>query len=176
LTFNCFSTDLVFDVGDLVYTRGQKFCYFDRNRMGSIEFLRGQRLSAAGDGAAPRKTAQGPPLSDRSRSRVAFRPKKPADKLQMRPDERRHFQNAQMSEDRFCRGMAPLIRAYAAEGTRKPVDVSARLNREKYRTLDGQQWTPRLARLLLAKIFSGTIRRTGTPNGKSKGHFYPDDK
>jgi hypothetical protein len=92
--------------------------------------------------------------------------------LQMRPDERRHFQNAQISEDRFCGGMAPLIRAYAAQGTRKPVDVSARLNREKYRTVDGQQWTPRLARLLLAKLFSGgTTRRSRTPNGRSQGHL-----
>lgn len=37
---------------------------------------------------------------------------------------------------------------------RKPVDVSARLNGEGYKTADGAAWTPRLVSFLLAFMFN----------------------
>ncbi|WP_292579671.1 hypothetical protein, partial [Mesorhizobium sp.] len=46
------------------------------------------------------------------------------------------------------------VKSYARSGTRKPPDVAARLNRDGHKTAAGAPWTPRLARFLLALIFS----------------------
>jgi hypothetical protein len=46
------------------------------------------------------------------------------------------------------------VKAYAREQTRKPVDVSQRLNAEGLTTAAGTAWTPRLVHFLLALMFN----------------------
>ena len=40
--------------------------------------------------------------------------------------------------------LEPIVKVYARDQTRKPVDVSRRLNAEGHKTADGAVWTPRL--------------------------------
>jgi hypothetical protein len=57
----------------------------------------------------------------------------------------------------------PVVKAYAREHTRKPVDVSRRLNAEGHRTAAGELWTPRLVRFLLALLFNDSPNPGGKP-------------
>jgi hypothetical protein len=60
--------------------------------------------------------------------------------------------------------LEPIVKAYAREYTRKPADVSRRLNAEGHRTAAGAAWTPRLARFLLALMvnyFPKTLEKPG---------------
>jgi hypothetical protein len=50
--------------------------------------------------------------------------------------------------------LEPVVKAYARAQTRKPVDVSLRLNAEGYKTAAGVAWTPRLVHFLLALMFN----------------------
>jgi hypothetical protein len=93
------------------------------------------------------------------------------DEKEMLADESRHFQNALISEQRFCANMTELILSYASSDTRRPAEVSERLNKENYRTVAREKWTPRLARLLLSKIFSALkTQKTGRPKVKTNRH------
>jgi hypothetical protein len=62
----------------------------------------------------------------------------------------------------FFGKLEPVVKFYAREHTRKPVDVSRRLNAEGYRTASGELWTPRLARFLLALMFNDSPKPGGT--------------
>lgn len=46
------------------------------------------------------------------------------------------------------------MKAYARDETRKPVDVSRRLNADGHTTASGAPWTPRLVHFLLALMFN----------------------
>jgi hypothetical protein len=156
-TFECFSSNWVFDVGDLVHVRGNLVCFFDRASMTAIEFPRGGRVPFAGN-AVPsldKVGGQAREVRRQPRGRLIVPGRKVMRlKSEMRPDEMERFRNNRMSMDQFRESLSPLIKAYAAQGTRKPAQVSARLNKEHRRTADLGTWTPRLAKFLLAHIFS----------------------
>jgi hypothetical protein len=65
-----------------------------------------------------------------------------------------HFHSAQTNVAQLCDQLRPVVKSYSRSGTRKPPDVAARLNRDGHKTAAGAPWTPRLARFLLALIFS----------------------
>jgi len=60
--------------------------------------------------------------------------------------------------------MKPHIFSAARNGIRKPVSVAKFLNRNALRTACKDEWTPRLARLLLSMVFNGpdAVARLGT--------------
>ena len=145
-TFECFSSNWVFDVGDLIHIRGNLICFFDRASMTAIEFPRGGRVPVVGN-APPRihkvgGQAPGPREHAGGRLVVPGSKKKKVLKAEIRPDEVERFRNNRISMDQFCESLAPLIRTYASQGTRKPAQVSVRLNKEHHRTADSGVWTP----------------------------------
>jgi hypothetical protein len=65
-----------------------------------------------------------------------------------------HFNSNAVDLGKLFAKFEPVVKAYAREHTRKPVDVSRRLNAEGHRTAAGELWTPRLVRFLLALLFN----------------------
>jgi hypothetical protein len=57
----------------------------------------------------------------------------------------------------------PIVKAYARDQTRKPVDVSRRLNADGHTTAAGAAWTPRLVHFLLALMVNNP-RKDKKPN------------
>jgi hypothetical protein len=175
-SFECVSATPVLAIGDIVHAQGGQISYFDRERMSPVEFPRGGRIPPATkvnlnlqeSSSEPSPPARRPNslMPSPPKTSIVERHSKP-----MKPMEMRHFQNAHASMDRFCDSMAGLIKAYATQGTRKPADVSMRLNKEQRWTANGSQWTPRLARFLLAQIFS---RKPNLQRNKSSGAGSPN--
>jgi hypothetical protein len=72
----------------------------------------------------------------------------------MTESEMVHFNSDVVGMGPFFEKLEPIVKAYACDQTRKPVDVSARLNGEGYKTAEGAAWTPRLVFFLLALMFN----------------------
>jgi hypothetical protein len=65
-----------------------------------------------------------------------------------------HFNSDAIGLGPLFAKLEPVVKAYARDQTRKPVDVSLRLNAEGYTTAAGAAWTPRLVHFLLALMFN----------------------
>ena len=72
-----------------------------------------------------------------------------------------HFNSDAVGLGALFTKLEPVVKAYAREQTRKPVDVSRRLNAEGYKTADGAAWTPRLVHFLLALMFNDPRNKEG---------------
>jgi hypothetical protein len=81
----------------------------------------------------------------------------------MTESEMVHFNSDAVGLGDLFAKVEPIVKAYAREHTRKPPDVSRRLNAEGHRTAAGGAWTPRLVRFLLALMFNDTARATKAP-------------
>jgi hypothetical protein len=69
-----------------------------------------------------------------------------------------HFNSDAVGLGALFAKLEPIVKVYARDQTRKPVDVSRRLNAEGYKTADGAVWTPRLVHFLLALMFNDPKR------------------
>jgi hypothetical protein len=83
-----------------------------------------------------------------------------------------HFNSDSVGLGALFARLEPIVKAYAREQTRKPVDVSHRLNAEGHTTAAGSAWTPRLVHFLLALMFNDPkkdenpeVRTTAGPAG-----------
>ena len=65
-----------------------------------------------------------------------------------------HFNSDAVGLGELFAKLEPVVKAYAREQTRKPADVSLRLNAEGHTTAAGAPWTPRLVHFLLALMFN----------------------
>ena len=81
----------------------------------------------------------------------------------MTESEMFHFNSDTVGLGDLFAKLEPLVRAYAREHTRKPPDVSRRLNAEGHRTAAGDAWTPRLVRFLLALMFNDSAKTAKQP-------------
>jgi hypothetical protein len=72
----------------------------------------------------------------------------------MTESEMVHFNSDAVGLGPLFAKLEPVVKAYARTQTRKPIDVSPRLNAEGYTTADGAPWTPRLVQFLLALMFN----------------------
>jgi hypothetical protein len=72
----------------------------------------------------------------------------------MTESEMVHFNSDAVSLEELFAKLEPIVKAYACDQTRKPVDVSFRLNAEGYTAAAGAPWTPRLVHFLLALMFN----------------------
>lgn len=73
--------------------------------------------------------------------------------------ERTHFDFGANDKETFLKKLGPLIKAYAREGIRKPLEVTHALNRAGVRTARGEKWSPRLTSFLLEMVFEVRGRR-----------------
>jgi hypothetical protein len=69
-------------------------------------------------------------------------------------EEFREFHNESLTVNALCDRLMPIVRAYARNGVRKPLDVAGQLNRDKHKTALGHAWTTRLTRFLLTLLFN----------------------
>lgn len=83
--------------------------------------------------------------------------------------ERAHFQFGDRDKRSLLEHVAPLVRAYAKDGYRKPRDVSRLLNKNGVATACGAKWTPRLAWFLLGFLFEEP-KKNKLKNNKPKNN------
>jgi hypothetical protein len=74
-----------------------------------------------------------------------------------------HFNSDTVGLGELFAKLEPVVKAYAREHTRKPPDVSRRLNSEGHRTAAGDAWTPRLVGFLLAFMFNDSGKHATAP-------------
>jgi hypothetical protein len=119
----------------------------------------------------PEKPAESPPppqsppvVPPTAKPKLAFPKLKRAADYSREPlteAEMVHFNSAAVGLVKLFAKLEPVVKDYAREQTRKPVDVSLRLNVEGYKTAAGVPWTPRLVYFLLALMFNNP-----KPDGK----------
>jgi hypothetical protein len=81
----------------------------------------------------------------------------------LRPEDRGHLGLTDEAFDKLAGSLKEKVLGYARAGFRKPADVSRLLNKEKFRTLGGTEWNPRLVHFLLGRIYGD---RPGKPKQK----------
>jgi hypothetical protein len=105
----------------------------------------------------------------KAKPKLVFPKRKRADDYSREPMtevEMVHFNSDAVGLGQLFAKLEPVVKAYARDQTRKPVEVSRRLNAEGYKTADGAAWTPRLVHFLLALMFNGP-----RPNKKPEAHL-----
>ncbi len=163
--FKCSSAEPVFEPGDFINMKGKEFSFLHKQMLVPVTFLAGSPI------VMPEKASR-PPIPPRTAALPAVRltptPSKPA--LQKPPllqknkvdysrspmieFEMVHFNSEAVGLGELFAKLEPVVKAYARAQTRKPVDVSLRLNAEGYKTAAGAPWTPRLVHFLLALMFN----------------------
>lgn len=102
---------------------------------------------------------------------AAKRDREPADKESdyagkapiLRPEDRGHLGLTDDAFDKLAGSLKEKVLGYARAGFRKPADVSRLLNKERYRTLGGTEWNPRLVYFLLSRIYGDRPRKPRNP-------------
>jgi hypothetical protein len=94
----------------------------------------------------PKPTLQKPTLSQKNEVAYSRSPLTEAEMI--------HYNSDAVGLGELFAKLEPVVKAYARAQTRKPVDVSLRLNAEGYKTAAGAPWTPRLVHFLLALMFN----------------------
>lgn len=171
---NCFSPVPILEVGDFIGKRGNEVSFLYKAALTPIVFVVGGVVSlpqreefsansvSSARAQATKKRSE-PPRPMKTRG---------GPKQEITEAEMTHFQSGSVSIEQFCAKLAPLVRALAREGTRKPGEVALRLNFERRKTARGDEWTPRLVHLLLGFIFNDkrTVRQPGDSNKKREDY------
>lgn len=158
--FKCRSDEPVFGPGDFINIKGKEISFVHKTVLIPITFTDGAWIVVPEKSPEPPSPAPPPSLAalGEAKPKTPF-PKrnKPADysRSPMTEAEMVHFNSDAVGLGDLLAKLEPLVKAYAREMTRKPVDVSLRLNAEGHKTADGVAWTPRLVHFLLALIFNG---------------------
>lgn len=165
--FACFSSEPIFEIGDLVSKSGNHFSFLHKETLSPVEFV------ADGDVPVPRKKEE-PAESARLRAKKGVLIKSGSrlrenravrSKPEIEQSERKHFQYNGVPMEQFCATLAPVVKSLSRKGARKPRDVAVHLNRQGHKTASGGLWTPRLVYILLATIFGN--KETTEQSGRS---------
>jgi hypothetical protein len=165
--FTCFSAEPIFEVGEYISKKGHEFSFLAKDTLiPSIFVAGGPVVSLPEKDTVPVKppSPSHPPATRKPGSAPPDKRSKPQNKIT--PAEMKHFRSDAESVDQFCARLAPVVKTFAREGTRKPRDVAIRLNFGKHKTACGNRWTPHLVYLLLGFIFNdkGNTERSGRSN------------
>ena len=154
--FTCLASEPVFEVGDLISKKDNQFSFVHKETLAAVTFVEGGMVSLPKIEATPIKPTQ-PRVSPKTKTKAVPPPRSPNTPARAKPEitlaDRKYFQPKGMTIEQFCATLAPVVKTFAREGTRKPRDVAVRLNHEGRKTACGGKWTPRLVYLLLARIF-----------------------
>ncbi len=152
--FICFSSKPVFEIGDFFSKKGNAISFLHKETLTPIVFAVGGFVSLPQKVDAPPKSAPSPsPQAIDKPGKLDPRKRGDGKKRELTASEMVHYHSNSLTVAELCAKLAPVVKAYAREGTRKPRDVSIRLNFEGHRTASGARWTPRLTHFLLALIF-----------------------
>jgi hypothetical protein len=156
--FRCRSIEPVLEPGDFVNMKGNDISFVHKGTLIPVTFVDGDTI------VVPEKAVEPPPPSPpvlvdtpKAKPKLAFpKLKRAADysRAPMTESEMVHFNSDAVGLGSLFARLEPIVRAYAREQTRKPVDVSQRLNAEGHTTAASAAWTPRLVHFLLALMFN----------------------
>jgi hypothetical protein len=157
--FKCRSTHPVLEPGDFVNMKGKEISFVDKATLVPITFLDGAVIVVPEKAVELPPPPQPPPAMAPPKTKpklVIQKLKKAADysREPMTEAEMVHFNSDAVGLGPLFEKLEPVVKAYARDQTRKPVDVSLRLNAEGYATAVGAAWTPRLVHFLLALMFN----------------------
>lgn len=162
-SFSCRSEVPLLEAGDFINMKGDQISFVHRDSLWAITFTVGGTVAIPQEPppdpappAAP--TKNNPPPKGRLVRPVER--KKQESWGPLTEAEMIHFNSDVVGLGDLFAKLEPIVKAYAREHTRKPPDVSARLNAEGYRTAAGDEWTPRLVRFLLALMFNDSGENT----------------
>jgi hypothetical protein len=155
----------LFEAGDFLSVNGDQISFVHRETLQPFVFTAGSWVRPeppAPKQSAPKPHVPGKPanhpkpaqLIRATKTRNTARGEKSG--YDMTKAEMVHFDNKRVALADLFRKLEPVIKKYAREGTRKPKDVTLRLNADGFRTADGAKWTPRLVYFLLALMFNDT--------------------
>jgi hypothetical protein len=146
--------------------KGDEVSYVHKDALRPVTFLKGGTVVVQEE---TEENAPSPSASEGPKERrliPAFPKKRDYSREPMTGDEMVHFNSEAVGLGELFAKLEPVVKAYAREHTRQPVDVSQRLNAEGHRTAAGELWTPRLVRILLALLFKDSPKPGGSPAPK----------
>jgi hypothetical protein len=156
--FKCRSAEPVLEPGDFVNMKGNEISFVDRVTLLPVTFVDGAMIVIPEMAAEPAPLPQPPPTAPpKANPKLGFPKLKRAtdySREPMKAAEMVHFNSDAVGLGPLFAKLEPVVKAYARDQTRKPVDVSLRLNAEGYTTAAGAAWTPRLVHFLLALMFN----------------------
>ncbi|MBB4263747.1 hypothetical protein [Bradyrhizobium sp. CIR3A] len=168
-TFTCRSEFVIFEAGDFLNMREDEISFVHKEVLRPVFFRIGGTVTIptapAAEPAPPPPHAQvaesslvPAPLSSKGRRLIpaGTRRRTDAPRGDLTEAEMVHFNSPQVDLGKLLGKLEPIIKTYARQHTRKPWDVSRRLNAEGHRTANNAPWTPRLVRFLLALMFNDT--------------------
>ena len=156
--FKCRSGEPVLEPGDFVTMKGKEISFVDKATLIPVTFVDGAMVVIPEKAAEPTPSPQPPPSAPPKVKTKLVIPKlkKAADysREPMTEVEMIHFNSDAVDLGKLFAKLEPVVKAYARDQTRKPVDVSLRLNTDGHKTAAGAAWTPRLVHFLLALMFN----------------------
>lgn len=157
-TFACRSEHPILEPGDFINMKGDQVSFVHKDSLWPVTFAIGGTVAIA-KAPPPDPVPSAPPT--KAKPPTKGRLIRPVDKKKkeeswgpMAESEMVHFNSDAVGLGDLFAKLEPIVKAYAREHTRKPPDVSRRLNAEGHRTAAGAAWTPRLVRFLLALMFN----------------------
>jgi hypothetical protein len=168
-TFTCRSEIPVLEAGDFINMKGDEISFVHKEALRPVTFLKGgtvvvpDETEASAPSPAPAETPETPKQRSPNPS---FPKKRDYSREPLTEAEMVHFNSDAVGLGELFGKLEPVVKAYAREHTRKPVDVSLRLNAEGHRTAAGELWTPRLVRFLLALMFNDSPKPGGTSDAR----------
>ncbi|WP_315792534.1 hypothetical protein [Bradyrhizobium sp. SZCCHNRI1002] len=165
--FSCRSEIPILEAADFINMKGDQVSFVHKDSLWPITFTIGGTVEIPKE--PPPDTAPTPPVrKDPTPKGGLIRPlekKKEEFWGPMTEAEMVHFNSDAVGLGDLFAKLEPIVKAYAREHTRKPPDVSKRLNAEGHRTAAGDEWTPRLVRFLLALMFNDSGKNAQPPVG-----------
>jgi hypothetical protein len=168
--FKCRSTEPILEPGDFINMKGKEISFLHKQTLMPITFLAGSLIvipeqtsrppspprPLAAPKGRPAPTPQKPTLPKPTVQKPTLVEKNKVDysRSPMTEAEMTHFNSDAVGLGELFAKLEPVVKAHARAQTRKPVDVSLRLNAEGYKTAAGAPWTPRLVHFLLALMFN----------------------
>lgn len=168
--FKCRSAEPVLEPGDFVNMKGREISFAHKSTLIPVTFVDGGMIIIPERAAEPLPPPPlAPAVPPTANPKLVFpKLKRAADysREPMTEAEMVQFNSSAVGLGQLFAKLGPVVKAYARDQTRKPVDVSRRLNAEGYKTAEGAAWTPRLVHFLLALMFNDS-----KPNKKAEAHF-----
>jgi hypothetical protein len=156
-TFSCRSELPILEPGDFINMKGDQVSFVHKESLWPVTFTTGGTVAIPQE---PPPDPTPPTAPAKEEPTPKGRLVRPVEKKQqdswgpMTESEMVHFNSDAVGLGDLFAKLEPIVKAYAREHTRKPPDVSRRLNAEGHRTAAGDAWTPRLVRFLLALMFN----------------------
>jgi hypothetical protein len=156
--FKCRSDEPVLEPGDFVNMKGNEISFVHKATLIPVTFVDGAMIVIPEKAVEPPPPPSPPPaIPPKAKPKLVFpKLKRAADysRAPLTEPEMIHFNSDKVGLGALFAKLEPIVKAYARDQTRKPVDVSLRLNADGHTTAAGAPWTPRLVHFLLALMFN----------------------